>query len=95
MVDLEHSTHLTINRSSGVQTDSTNYHGQETRHTREGVNLLNEQINLIVRCCMYYTDPYSISVGKTAPKNAPFIVKRSDELPAGKKRFSSHNKRKR
>jgi hypothetical protein len=49
MADLEHGTHLTINRSSGVQTDSTSYHAQEARHTCEGVNLLNEKINPKVR----------------------------------------------
>jgi hypothetical protein len=33
------------------------------------------------------TDPYSVPVGKMAPNNPPFIVKRSNELPAGQKSF--------
>jgi hypothetical protein len=41
------------------------------------------------------TDPYTVPVGKTAPNNPPFIVKRSKELPAGQKSFRSHNTRKR
>ena len=41
-VDLVHGTHLTINKSINVQTESTNYHAQETSHACEGVNLLNE-----------------------------------------------------
>jgi hypothetical protein len=41
------------------------------------------------------TDPYTVPVGKAAPNNPPFIVKRSNELPAGQKSFRSHNTRKR
>jgi hypothetical protein len=41
------------------------------------------------------TDPYSVPVGKTAPNNPPFIVERSNELPAGQKSFRQHNTRKR
>src|SRR6266699_732030 len=40
------------------------------------------------------TDPYGVPVGKTAPKNPPFIVKRSKELPTGQKSFRAHNRRK-
>ncbi len=45
MYGLEHGIHLTINRSVDVKTDNTEYHAHETSHAREGVNLLNEQIN--------------------------------------------------
>jgi len=38
------------------------------------------------------TDPYSVPMGKMAPKNPPFIVKRSKELPAGQK-VSDHTLR--
>jgi hypothetical protein len=41
----EHGSHLTIDRNTGVQTDKTNYHAQETSQAREGVDLLNEDIN--------------------------------------------------
>jgi hypothetical protein len=41
------------------------------------------------------TDPYSVPVGQMAPHNPPFIVKRSNELPAGQKGFRSHDTRKR
>lgn len=44
-VDIEHSTHLTINKGFNVQTGSTKYHAQETSHARERVNLLIGQIN--------------------------------------------------
>ena len=37
------------------------------------------------------TDPYTVLVGKTAPNNPPFIVKRTNELPAGQNSFRSHN----
>jgi hypothetical protein len=39
-VDLEHRTHLAINRSTSV--DISKYHAYETSHASEGVNLLNE-----------------------------------------------------
>jgi hypothetical protein len=41
------------------------------------------------------TDPYGVPVGKTAPNNPPFIVKRGKELPTGQKIFRAHNTRKR
>jgi len=43
------------------------------------------------------TDPYTVPVGKATPNNPPFIVKCSNELPAGhvEKSLRSHNTRKR
>jgi hypothetical protein len=40
------------------------------------------------------TDPYRPSVGKVAPKDTPFIVKRSEELPAGQRKVGPRNTRK-
>ena len=48
-VDIEYGTHLTINRSTNVINDFSKYHQQKTSHASEGVNLLNEQINLRLR----------------------------------------------
>jgi len=56
-VDLEHGTHLTINGSTSVKTDVTNYHAQETSHAREGIDLLNEQINPRLQGCTYCYGP--------------------------------------
>jgi len=39
------------------------------------------------------TDPYSKPVGKAAPNDPPFIIKRSKELPAGQKSFRSRNQK--
>ena len=33
------------------------------------------------------TDPYCPPVGKTAPKDPPFVIERRDELPSGRKQF--------
>jgi len=93
--DREHGTHLTINRSINVQTESTNYHAEETNHACEGVNLLNEINQPDSGDAPIVTDPYTVPAGKTAPNNPPFIVKRSDELPAGQKSFRSHDTRNR
>ncbi len=78
-----------------VKTDNTKYHAHETSHAREGVNLLNEQKSTRESGdAPIVTDPYSEPVGKTAPNDPPFIIKRSKELPAGQKSFRSRNQKK-
>ena len=49
-VDIEHSTNLTIKAARNVHTDKVEYHTHETRHARDGVDLLNEQISPMLQC---------------------------------------------
>jgi hypothetical protein len=96
-VDVEHGTHLTINGDCNAYSDRSSYHTHETSHAREGVYLLNEQINrgssVVQETGLMITDPYRPAVGKTAPKDPPFVVKRSGELPAGHEKIGSRNTR--
>jgi len=78
-------THLTVNRRRNVHTKKAEYRTHKASHSRDGVNLSSEHISPGETGnqgeATMATDPYRPPVRDTAPKDLPFVVKRSEELP--------------
>jgi len=82
-----HTTHLTVYRRRNIHANKGNYRGHKSSHARDGVNLSSEQMSPGASKTGYQnkaliaTDPYRPPVGDMAPKDLPFVVEGSKELP--------------
>jgi hypothetical protein len=78
-------TYLTVDWRRSVHTNETEYRANKARKARRGVNLSSEQISSGGRGNqseeLIATDPYRPPVGDMAPKDLPFVVEGSEELP--------------
>jgi hypothetical protein len=86
------TTHLTVQRSGGVEFNDVKYYGHKGRHTCEGINLPKWLIKLRAaqvggpgpKNAPAVTDPYRPRIGATPSDDIELVVKGHEELPAEK-----------
>ena len=106
---MRHITHLTVDWSCSIQTNKAKYRSHKASHARDGVDLSSEQISPgdsesgNQSEALIATNPYRPPIGDMTPKDLPFVVEGSKELPPERgslycvalcgKRLKTHRKR--